>query len=168
MIVNLLGYSGSGKNAAASHLLSTYPEHFDKIINVSDVVRQYSKGRAVGTDVVKSRDIATQIIKEMNANCILVGLRELFLYNKINSKTRIIHNVYIKSDEEKRVRRMMSCRGLGIKEIVKKDLQERQIGITELLYSIGNLYHIRNDSKKDYLYQKCDAMMTNFIQKGEY
>jgi len=146
MIVCLLGYTGSGKSHC-SELLKKHAR-FDKVVEVSDIVRQFSKADDVGTDVINNDAMFEFVVEHIADNCIVSGVRESALFEKIlGGFQTTVKTYFVDESERERFLRVRLGRQMTVEEFCKKDVAERKIGLTKLLLNYPEHIEVIDGSK---------------------
>lgn len=142
MVILLIGYSGCGKSYVAEKYCNKYTTDLFHIIDYSNYIRLISKekGNSLGSDCVGNNKAIELLLKELEENTMVVGMRELDdvekLIDQCRKKNYTFHLVYLYASEEVRFKRLMNKRAMSLEEVCKKDIVERQIGISKLIYSL--------------------------------
>jgi len=146
MILCIVGYSGSGKTTIGNALLESYRKHFKRLVDVSDIVRKYSEDQT-GKDVIKDQRILNHLdfLLQDDTGTVVVGCRELYIIQHLQRmyNAKVVH---LTAKEQKRFDRL-KARGLTTDAILKKDLIERQIGLSELIHKGEDIITINNDEQ---------------------
>lgn len=137
-VLCLVGYSGVGKTTIAQALLNQFPHLFNKLVDVSDIVRQFSKSQT-GVDVIGNKQISEELKKQVQDKTIVVGVRERYLIEELQNDFSI-ETVVLFAEESVRFNRLYFERKLTWQQIFKKDSEERLIGLPTLIYQKENTF----------------------------
>lgn len=131
-MISVVGYTGCGKTSIAKSL-----EHKGfRVLDVSSIIKTLNR------DCVKLKNDATLLneikksVKHMNTP-IVVGVREQYINDYLRSIGYKI--IKITCYENVRFDRVKKSRGYTVNDFVKKDLEERTIGLTKVMLSHGIL-----------------------------
>lgn len=147
MVILLIGYSGCGKTTIGNQLKTLVDGN---LIDVSDVVRSLSKSKQIGIDQIGNKQIVKLIEKKIdprNIN-IIVGIREKYIADHFIK--RGANAFYLNVSEKDRFKRLANNdRKMTKKQILEKDITERQIGLSNLINFTPELIEITDSDKSD-------------------
>jgi len=165
MLMCLVGYSGCGKNTIADAYMKEYPGRFDKVVDVSDLVKKLSKQdeSKLGEDLRENESLMSMLLNETTKNSIVIGIRENYLITSLKKKyDNKVMTVYLSCPEEIRFSRILNSRDITFNQLIEKDIVEREIGLSQVVNGKHIDYVCPTIQNPEYAIRQISVYCSNF------